>query len=159
MLTPDERREMITRIQRLPAKLREVLENLNNEQLDTPYGPGKWTPRQVAHHLADSHMNAFARMKLILTENHPTLKPYDQEAWAETIEAKSLAIGPSLSILEGLHARWCHLMESLSDADWRRSAKHPEMGEVTLDNFLGIYARHGERHVAQVRALREEKGW
>ena len=136
MPTPDERHELIARIQRLPAKLREVLENLHNEQLDTPYGPRKWTLRQVAHHLADSHMNAFVRMKLILTEDHPTLKSYDQEAWAETVEAKSLAIGPSLAILEGLHARWCRLMESLSDADWRRGAHHPEMGEVTLDYFL-----------------------
>ena len=159
MTTPSERATRINRIRQLPALAREAVRGLDPSQLDTPYGPGKWTSRQVLHHLADSHMNAFVRMKLILTEDHPTLKPYDQEAWATTADGARSDAEASLAILRGLHARWVDLLSALPEDAWERSAHHPESGEVTLDVLLRIYAGHGDLHLARIHELRQANDW
>ncbi|MBI3943242.1 MAG: putative metal-dependent hydrolase [Chloroflexi bacterium] len=154
MHTPVERQQMISQIRQLPATLTAAVASLNSAQLDASSAPGEWTARQIVHHLADSHMNGFIRMKLMLTEEHPPLKPYNQEAWAASPDVTAADIRSSLAILEGLHSRWCALMESLQEVDWRRTAFHPERGVVTLDDQLTIYARHGNDHLAQIsRAL------
>ncbi|MBI3873177.1 MAG: putative metal-dependent hydrolase [candidate division Zixibacteria bacterium] len=159
MTTPAERTAMIAKIRQLPSQVEAAVKGLNDAQLDTPYGEGKWTPRQVVHHLADSHLNAFIRVKLILTEDKPTLKPYDQVKWANTHEAKDLPVAPSLAIIGGLHSRWSALLDSVRDTDWQRKAQHPERGEMTLDDILRLYAHHGENHVGQITGLRQRKGW
>jgi uncharacterized damage-inducible protein DinB len=159
MASSDDRREKIQRIRALPDELGEAVRGLGDEQLDTPYREGGWTVRQVVHHLADSHLNAFVRMKLILTEDHPTLKPYDQDRWAGCRDASELSIGSSLQILQGLHQRWAELLNDVQEADWARGAHHPEDGEVTLGDLLKIYARHGANHVGQIRQLRTTRGW
>jgi len=155
----DHRSGMLERLRTTPQQLRVAVSGLSDAQLDTPYGPGKWTIRQVVHHLADSHMNAFVRMKLVLTEDKPTLKTYDQDDWADTVDGKSLPIASSLSIIDGLHERMCRMLESVPDSAWSRSAVHPERGDITLDDLLAIYARHGEKHIATITGLRAEKGW
>ncbi|MDH4069359.1 MAG: putative metal-dependent hydrolase [Ignavibacteria bacterium] len=157
-MTTAERKGKIARIGKLPSILMEALRGLKDEQLDTPYRKGGWTVRQVVHHLADSHMNAMIRMKLILTEDHPTLKTYDQEKWAELAD-NVLPIEHSMMIVKGLHDRWVALLEQVSEEDWSRSADHPESGEVTLDDLLNIYANHGENHVKQITGLRSARGW
>ncbi len=159
MQTAAERTTQINRIRQLPALAREATRGLDPVQLDTPYGPGKWTPRQVLHHLADAHMNAFVRMKLILTEDHPTLKPYDHEAWAETADGARSDAEASLTILRGLHARWVDLLNAVPEEAWKRSAHHPESGDVTLDAILRIYAAHGELHLSRIHELRQDRGW
>nr|MBN2278153.1 putative metal-dependent hydrolase [candidate division Zixibacteria bacterium] len=159
MRSVDERNKMIEKIRTLPQVLARTVCDLDDEQLDTPYGDGKWTVRQVVHHLADAHLNAFARMKLILTEDNPVLKTYDQDRWTETIDARQINVQSSLLILTGLHLRWCELMESLSEKDWSRSASHPEIGEVTMIRLLEIYSGHGENHLSQIKKLREVKNW
>lgn len=159
MLTSAERQDMIAKIQRLPADLEVAIKGLNERQLDTPYREGGWTVRQVVHHLADSLLNGFVRMKLILTEERPTLKPYDQNTWAETADVTQTPILSSLAILKGLHARLHTLLESLPEASFRRAADHPEIGEVTLDDLVAIHARHGDNHLAQIADLRAERGW
>jgi hypothetical protein len=135
-MTSGDRRSRIDRIRALPAALEAAVRGLNENQLDTPYREGGWTVRQVVHHLADSHINAFVRMKLILTEDHPTLKPYDQDSWAALPDTTAMPIGVSMEILRGLHDRWCKLLETTSDSAWQRSASHPERGEVTLESML-----------------------
>jgi hypothetical protein len=152
------RKERIERIRSLPAELEHAVAGLNDSQLDTPYRSGGWTVRQVVHHVADSHMNAFVRMKLILTEDRPTLKPYDQDAWAG-LHDSMLPPDASLPIIRGLHSRWVTLLEHVPEEAWTRTAHHPESGEVSLDSLLTTYARHGENHVAQITGLRKGKGW
>jgi len=159
MLTPAERRQKIEDIRRLPASLEAAVKGLNDQQLDTPYRAGGWTVRQVVHHLADSHMNAFVRMKLILTEENPTLKPYDQDAWAKLPDTKMTPIQSSLAILRGLHDRWHKLLETVPDEGWSRTALHPERGEVSLESQLVTYSSHGEKHVGHITGLRSAKGW
>ncbi len=159
MLTPGERREMIAKIRRLPAAVEAAVKDLTDAQLDTPYRKDGWTVRQVVHHLADAHLSSFARVKLVLTEERPTLKPYDQNEWAKTPDATESPIQSSLSILRGLHERWSVLLESLPESSWHRSAVHPEIGEVTLDDLLVRQAAHGESHLAQLSGLRAAKGW
>jgi hypothetical protein len=159
MLTPAERRKKIEGIRTLPASIEAAVKGLNDQQLDTPYRAGGWTVRQVIHHLADSHMNAFVRMKLILTENKPTLKPYDQDAWATLPDTKTAPIQSSLAILRGLHDRWYKLLEGVPDEGWGRTAHHPETGEVSLESQLITYASHGEKHVGHITGLRSAKGW
>ena len=153
-----ERQQLIDELAGLPARLEEVIAGLSNAQLDTPYREGGWTVRQVVHHLADSHINAFVRAKLMLTEEHPTLKPYQQDRWAELVDVQ-LPVAPSLAILRGLHERWVVLLRSLPEAAWSRTAHHPENGEMTLDDILRLYARHGSTHAAQIEALRARMGW
>jgi DinB family protein len=157
-LTPDQRREHIKAIAETPAQLAAAVSGLKAEQLDTPYRPGGWTVRQVAHHVPDSHMNAYTRFKLALTEDEPTIKPYDEARWAELADAKS-PIEPSLALLENLHTRWVLLLRSITPAEWGRKFRHPKLGLVTLDQNLSIYGWHGRHHVAHITSLRERNGW
>ena len=135
------------------------MKGLNDKQLDTPYRDGGWTVRQVVHHLADAHMNAFIRMKLMLTEVKPTFKAYDQNAWAALSDTTQMPIGVSLEILRGLHDRWSMLLDRVAEGDWTKTAVHPERGEVTLEGQLNVYAGHGEKHVGHIMGLRRAKEW
>lgn len=141
-----------------PDSMRRAVEGLRDEQLDTPYRPGGWTVRTLVHHVADSHTNAYARFKLTLTEDVPTIRTYDEKRWAELADSK-LPIGISLELLDALHLRWTSLMRAASDADWTRRLHHPEVGEMTLQSLLALYAWHGPHHVAHITALREREGW
>ena len=158
-MTSAERTTKINMIRSLPREAEASVKGLTEEQLNTPYREGGWTPRQVIHHLADSHLNAFIRMKLILTEENPTIKPYDQEKWAELSDALRTPVDESLSILKGLHARWVTLMEQAKESDWSRPALHPESGKITLESLLNTYSKHGANHVGQIMGLRAAKGW
>ncbi len=158
-LSESRRREMIAFIAETPQKLREAVQNLTNEQLNTPYRPGGWTVKQLVHHVADSHMNAYCRFKLTLTEEKPTIKPYEEGLWAELNDTRETAIEVSLTLLEALHIRWVSLLQSMSDADFKRLLVHPQSGEQPLERMLGLYAWHGPHHVAHVTALRERMGW
>ncbi|HLV93810.1 MAG TPA: bacillithiol transferase BstA [Candidatus Acidoferrales bacterium] len=153
-----QRTALIAAIAEAPAKLRAAATGLTEEQLDTPYRPGGWTVRQVVHHVPDSHMNSLVRFKLALTENEPTIKPYDEARWAELADAKG-PIEPSLLLLENLHERWLVLLKSLKAADWQRTFRHPERGTMTLEETLQLYAWHGRHHVAHITSLRERNGW
>lgn len=155
----DRRRELIGQIAEAPAKLRAAVKGLDEKQLDTAYREGGWTVRQVAHHLSDSHLNAFVRFKLALTEDEPAIKPYNEKLWAETADAKSAPIASSLTLLESLHERLVTLLQSLSADDFKRKLKHPELGEVTIERYLGLYAWHGRHHVAHITSLRERMKW
>jgi uncharacterized damage-inducible protein DinB len=158
-LTDHERRASIEAIAEAPARLRAAVAGLGAEQLDTPYRTGGWTVRQVVHHLPDSHMNSYVRFKLALTEDEPTIKPYEEGLWAELADAKTTPIEPSLALLENLHRRWVLLLRSLTPPDLARKFRHPELGAVTLDENLALYAWHGCHHVAHITALRERNGW
>ncbi|MFS0777059.1 YfiT family bacillithiol transferase [Neobacillus sp. 3P2-tot-E-2] len=148
----------INEIKDLPILLRDVVKDLDNEQLDTPYRPGGWTVRQVIHHLADSHMNAYVRFKLALTEEKPVIKPYEETKWAELSDYK-LPIDISLSLLEALHIRWTDLLLSLIPADMEKTFIHPDSGEVSVGKNIGIYAWHGRHHLAHITSLCNRKGW
>jgi uncharacterized damage-inducible protein DinB len=149
----------IEAIARLPGELTTAVRGLDDAQLDTPYREGGWTVRQVVHHLADSHLNAYVRCKLIASEAHPPLKGYDDNAWSEMADAKTLPVSVSLQIIEGLHARWVAFLKSLAAADFARTGAHTENGSRTLDHLLQIYGWHGPHHVAHVTALRQRRGW
>jgi len=157
--TDADRRSFIAQIEEAPAKLRAAVKGLTEQQLDTPYRDGGWTIRQVVHHLPDSHMNAYVRFKLAVTEDQPTVKTYEQELWANLPDARTAPIEPSLALLESLHYRWVLFFKSLSAAEWARKLKHPELGEVGLDKYLAMYAWHGRHHVAHVTSLRERMKW
>lgn len=137
-----------------PARLRAAVSGLSEPQLDTPYRPGGWTVRQVVHHLPDSHINSYVRFKLALTEDTPTIKPYDEALWAKLPDAVATPIETSLRLMEGLHGRWVGLLESMSDTDFSRAFRHPEIGMVRLDQNLALYAWHGKHHVAHINSLR-----
>jgi len=154
----DERRIAIEHIAQTPGLLSAAVAGLTPEQLDTPYRDGGWTVRQLVHHVADSHMNAYIRFKLALTEQEPTIKPYDQGLWAEMADSKT-PVEVSLALLAALHQRWVPLLRGMKAEDFARTIRHPEMGTVTLDGNLGIYSWHGRHHVAHVTALRARKGW
>jgi hypothetical protein len=153
-----DRAQKIEAIRELPDVLEAAVRGLSDQQLDTPYRQGGWTVRQVVHHLADSHINAFIRMKLMLTEENPPLKPYDQDEWAKLPDVR-LPLAPSLVILRGLHDRWAALMDTLPEASWGRTGFHPERGDVTLEAILGTYSNHGAKHVEQIMGLRRAQGW
>ena len=157
-MTAPERAARIQQIRELPASVRAAVDGLTDTQLDTPYRPGGWTVRQVVHHLADSHLNAFVRMKLILTESRPTLKPYDQNAWA-LLRDSAAPLPPSLAILDGLHARWTLLLDGVGEDQWSRAAVHPESGEVTLETLLKTYSNHCANHLGQITGLKKARGW
>jgi hypothetical protein len=157
-LTNSVTKGWITEIEALPGLLRDAVRDLDDEQLDTPYRLGGWTIRQVVHHLADSHMNAYVRFKLALTEENPVIKPYEESKWAELADYK-LPIDISLSLLEVLHIRLTELLRSLSPADLERTFMHPDSGEVTVGINIGIYAWHGRHHLAQITSLSNRKGW
>ena len=152
------RRTHFETIEQFPAKLRALVTGKSDAQLDTPYRPGGWTVRQVVHHVPDSHMNAFIRIKMALTENEPTIKTYEEALWADLSDAK-LPIEPSLALLENLHASWVPLLNSFGDTEWKRRFVHPAMGPMSLEQTLALYAWHGRHHVAHVTALREREGW
>ena len=151
-------KDWINEIKDLPRILREVVKDLDNEQLDTPYRLGGWTVRQVIHHLADSHMNAYVRFKLALTEDVPVIKPYDEVEWAELSDYK-LPIDSSLSLLEALHKRWANLLGSLSPSDLEKTFIHPDTGEVSVGENIGLYAWHGRHHLAHITSLCIRQGW
>jgi len=158
MSTKDERTAKIARIAACPPALRAAVADLSDEQLDTPYRDGGWTVRQVVHHLADSHANAFLRFRWVVAEDHPTIKPYDQDVWAQFPDSR-MPIAPSLKIVEGLHARWTNFLSSLPPEAWSRTAEHPERGQLTLDDLLDTYSEHGANHVKQITELRARKSW
>jgi uncharacterized damage-inducible protein DinB len=159
-LTPAERKQAIETIAKTPAALRAAVQGLTDAQLDTPYRPGGWTVRQVVHHVPDSHMNAYIRFKLALTEDTPTIKPYDEAKWAELEDGKNKMIEHSLMLLEALHARWVFLLERLKPADFSLAVNHPEWPTpMTLDQLLAMYSWHGPHHTAQITTLRERSGW
>jgi len=157
--TDGQRLEFIARIEHAPARLRAAVAGLNDKQLDTEYRPGGWTVRQVVHHVPDSHMNSYCRFRLALTEETPTIKGYDEAAWAKLSDAHTAPIEISLALLESLHARWVRLLRSMAPADFARSFRHPELGLVTLDRNLALYAWHGEHHAAHITSLRARMGW
>ncbi|MGH7380061.1 MAG: YfiT family bacillithiol transferase [Candidatus Methylomirabilales bacterium] len=158
-VTEEKRRRWTEELASTPDRLRAAVNGLSAEQLDTPYRPGGWTVRQVVHHLPDSHLNAYVRFKLGLTEREPTIKPYDEAAWAELADGRAAPVEVSLTLLESLHHRWILLLRSLTPADFARAFRHPELGRVTLDTYLQMYAWHGRHHVAHITSLRERMGW
>lgn len=157
-LGPADRATLIDQIAALPAQLQASVTGLDNAQLDTPYRPGGWTVKQVVHHLADSHMNAFTRFRLGLTEHEPTVKPYNEKAWAELADS-TLDPALSLAILGPLHQRMVTMLRAVADDGWARVLHHPESGRMTVDTVLQIYAWHGRHHVAHITALRARMGW
>ena len=158
-LAPEERETLIRQIAEAPALLREAVRGLTDEQLDTPYRPGGWTVRQVVHHLPDSHMNAYIRFKLGMTENQPTIKPYSEKSWSELAEARSAPVEMSLRMLESLHERWVVFLRSLKPTDFARTIVHPESGTMNLDRVLQVYSWHGRHHTAHITSLRERMDW
>ena len=158
-LTEQQKKSLIDEIAAVPANLRAAVKGLTDAQLDTPYRPGGWTVRQVTHHVPDSHMNAYIRFKLALTEEEPTIKPYEQDLWAELADTKETPIEVSLAMLTSLHDRWVRLLRSIKPEEWKRNFRHPEMGVVSLEKNLALYAWHGKHHVAHVTALRQRNGW
>ena len=150
-MTPERARECLTAIADTPAMLRAAVAGLTDQQLDTPYRPGGWTVRQVVHHVPDSHMNSYMRFRWALTEEQPAVKGYDEAAWAKLPDAHSAPVEISLSLLETLHRRWMMLLESLSPEQWKRTFLHSELGPVSLERNLALYAWHGTHHVAHVR--------
>ncbi len=151
----------INDIRFLPLALENAVLNLDEKQLDTPYREGGWTVKQVVHHVADSHVNALCRFKLGLTENNPTIKPYEEQLWAELADTKNLPINISLTLLHALHLRWVELLNNISEVDYQnKTVIHPEHNKtMTLWHLLGMYAWHGKHHTAHITSLREQKGW
>ncbi len=157
--TAASRERWVAEIEEAPAALRDVVAGLDDEQLDTPYRDGGWSVRQVVHHVPDSHMNGYVRFRLALTEDEPTIRPYEEAAWARLTDARTLEPEVSLDLLDALHGRWVPLLRSLDLADWQRTLVHPLDGVLTLDTLLQLYAWHGRHHVAHIRALRDARGW
>jgi uncharacterized damage-inducible protein DinB len=158
-LTDEQRQHLIDQIEAAPGKLRAAVEGLSLDQLDTPYRPGGWTVRQVVHHLPDSHLNSYVRFRLALTEDEPTIKPYFEDRWAELDDARHAPIDISLALLDALHRRWVLLLRSLSERDFARTFSHPELGVVSLEKNVSLYAWHGRHHIAHITSLRERMGW
>jgi hypothetical protein len=153
------RGELISQIDEAPAALREAVHRLTAEQLQTPYREGGWTLAQVVHQLPDSHANAYIRFRLALTENEPTVKPYDEAKWAELTDASSSDIESSILMLAGIHQRWVSLLRRLTPEQWTLAFYHPERGRVTLENTLALYGWHCRHHLAHITGLRERMGW
>jgi uncharacterized damage-inducible protein DinB len=159
-LSEDERRELLDQIEQTPARMREAVAGLTDAQLDTPYREGGWTLRQVVHHVPDSHLNAYCRLKLALTEEQPVIRPYDEALWAGLEDARATPVEVSLTLLESLHARWMVLLRSMKPEDFRRTFRHPEhQGTPTLDWLVAMYAWHGRHHTGHITATRERMGW
>jgi len=158
-LTDDQRAAFIGKIEETPARMRAAVADLNDEQLDTPYRPQGWTIRQVVHHVPESHLNSYLRFKLAITEDEPTIKPYFEDRWAEMDDARQAPIALSLDLLDALHGRWIWFLRSLKQADFERTFRHPELGIVSLDKNVALYAWHGQHHVAHITSLRERMEW
>lgn len=155
----EERNGFVSQIAETPARLRSAVAGLGEAQLDTPYRPGGWTVRQVVHHVPDSHLNSYTRFRLALTEEEPTIKPYAEDRWAELADARTAPIEVSLRLLECLHSRWVGLLRSLSEEQWKRAFRHPDLGPIRLEQNAALYAWHGRHHVAHIANLRERLGW
>lgn len=158
-LSNEQKQSLLNDVARAPANLRAAVKGLSDAQLDTPYRPGGWTVRQVVHHVPDSHMNSYVRFKLALTEDDPTIKPYAEDKWAELADTKATPIDVSLTLLDSLHDRWMRLLRSLTLDDWKKTFRHPELGPMTLEKTLAIYAWHGKHHVAHITELRKQMSW
>jgi DinB superfamily len=158
-VTVEERWRHLRDIAELPAKLREAVAGLAPQHLDIPYREGGWTIRQIVHHIPDSHMNSYVRFKLALTEDQPTIKPYDEKLWAEIPEARTAPIEVSLDMVDALHGRWSLMLANMTDADFERSIFHPEIGALTLKSMVAGYGWHCRHHVAQIVATRRRMGW
>ena len=156
---PGMRAAQIHTLQLLPERLRAASQGLSDAQLDTPYREDGWTVRQVVHHLADSHLNAYIRFKLALTEDWPTVKVYDEAAWANLPDSRWLPIDSSLALVEALHRRWVELLQALSDEEFHKGFTHPEHGRVNLAKALAMYDWHSRHHTAHITSLRARKGW
>jgi uncharacterized damage-inducible protein DinB len=155
----EQKQRYFSDIEQAPANLRAAVKDLSPQQLDTPYRPEGWTVRQVVHHVPDSHMNAYVRFKLALTEDEPTIKPYAEDKWAQLADTALTPIEVSLALMESLHTRWMQLLRSLKPEDWKRTFRHPEMGLVSLEKSLALYSWHGRHHVAHITSLRERNNW
>jgi DinB superfamily len=158
-LSPEQRTKLIDDIAHAPDALRAAVKGLSPQQIETPYRDGGWTVRQVTHHVPESHMNAYIRFKLALTEDSPTIKPYMEDRWARLADVESTPMEVSLTLLDSLHQRWVHLLRSLQAQDWKRTFTHPEMGSVSLEKSLALYSWHGRHHVAHITELRKKMGW
>jgi uncharacterized damage-inducible protein DinB len=159
LLSEEQRRRLIEDIAETPARLRAAVAGLSPEQLETQYRPEGWTVKQVVHHVPDSHLNAYIRFKLALTEDEPMVKTYKEGRWAELADSRGPDIETSLRLLESLHGRWVSLLRSLGPADFARTFRHPDLGLVPLDKTLALYAWHGKHHVAHITSLRQRMGW
>jgi len=157
--TPAQRMHFINEIAATPGHLRNAVAGLSAEQIETPYRPGGWTVRQVVHHIPDSHLNSYTRFKFALTEEHPMIKSYDEGLWAELEDTRSTPIDVSLALLDALHQRWTTLLRSLAPEEYQRTFQHPQIGAVSLDKNLALYAWHGAHHVGHITSLRERMGW
>jgi uncharacterized damage-inducible protein DinB len=158
-LSDEEQKNLISDIAQTPAKFRAAVEGLSEQQLDTPYRDGGWTVRQVVHHVPDSHLNAYVRFKLALTEDEPTIKPYAEDRWARLADTQATPIEVSLAMMDSLHDRWVRLLRSFTPEQWKRTFRHPELGVVSLERNLALYAWHGKHHTAHITSLRERNGW
>src|SRR6202044_1420495 len=158
-LTEEQKEKFLSDISHTPANLRAAVSGLSEQQLHTPYRPEGWTVRQVVHHVPDSHLNAYIRFKLALTEDEPTIKPYAEDRWAQLANTKATPVEVSLAMLDSLHARWVRLLRSLTPEQWKREFRHPELGPMPLEKNLALYAWHGRHHVAHITSLRERNGW
>lgn len=158
-LTGDSKNKYLNDIEHLPAQMRAAVAGLSPQHLDTRYRPEGWTVRQVTHHVPDSHLNAYVRFKLALTEDEPTIKPYAEDRWAQLADTPTTPIEVSLTLLDSLHNRWVRLLGSLKEDDWKRTFRHPEMGVMNLEKTLALYSWHGRHHVAHITSLRERSGW
>jgi uncharacterized damage-inducible protein DinB len=158
-LSPDARAAGIDTIAELPAKLRAAVSGLDDAQLDTPYRDGGWTVRQLVHHVADSHMHAFARTRFALAQDNPTISAYDEAAWAELPDSRTMPAELSLTLLDALHQRWAHTLRAAPAESFARTIQHPENGTMTVDALVNMYAWHSRHHTAHVTSLRERMGW
>jgi uncharacterized damage-inducible protein DinB len=157
--TAEQRREYIARIESTPARLRAAVVGLNPEQFETEYRPGGWTVRQVVHHVPDSHMHSYCRFRLALTKDTPSVQGYDQDSWAALPDSRTAPAEVSLALLEALHRRWVLVLRAMTPADYARAFLHSELGPVTLDRNLALYAWHGDHHIAHITSLRTRMGW
>ncbi|MFZ1053044.1 MAG: putative metal-dependent hydrolase [Candidatus Sulfotelmatobacter sp.] len=157
--TEEQRQRYLADIEQTPSKMRAAVKGLSDQQLDTPYRPDGWTVRQVAHHVPDSHLNAYVRFKLALTEEEPTIKPYAEDRWAQLADTQATPVEVSLTLLDSLHTRWIRLLRSLKPEDWKRTFRHPELGLMPLEKNLALYSWHGRHHVAHITTLRQRNGW
>jgi DinB superfamily len=155
----EQRAKLIEDIAQTPAALRTAVHGLSPEQIATPYRDGGWTVRQVVHHVPDSHMNAYVRFKLALTEEFPTIKPYMEDRWADLPDSQSTPIEISLSLLETLHDRWVRMLKAIKPTEWKRAFQHPQLGLMPLEKNLYLYSWHGRHHVAHITELRKRMGW
>ncbi|HSS21380.1 MAG TPA: putative metal-dependent hydrolase [Pyrinomonadaceae bacterium] len=158
-LTDAQRQDCISKIEATPALMRAAVAGLSDEQLETPYRPDGWTVRQVVHHVPDSHLNSYIRFKLALTQEHPTIIAYDENVWAHLDDARTGPVDVSLDLLDSLHQRWVLFLRSLKGDDFQRTFNHPEIGVVSVDKNMALYAWHGPHHVAHITGLRERMGW